>query len=254
MTLHQHQPLTLGLETELAETPFFRDGVLKARGVLASNGILAIDGVPGTGKTTCARFVAQTCDRPAALVRMSHRPAPLELLRRAHLAVTGVKAGKRDTRFELQNDLLEFLADWNGVLIVDELQNSEANAMRELTWLYEEADHDFALIVVGTNVLNAVHKYPQLHSRIMGEHTFYTLRGRALIAAVRALDCRFANAETAALADHNEASCAGLLRRWVHTVRWLNSLHITETVTAADLADVRGMLPALAEANMEDAA
>ncbi len=247
MTSNPNQPLTLGLETGLAQTPFFRDGVLKARGVLASNGILAIDGIPGTGKTTCARYVAQTCDRPAALVRMSYRPAPLELLRRAHLAVTGVKAGKRDTRFELQNDLLEFVADWNGVLIIDELQNSEANAMQELTWLYEEADHDLALIVVGTNVLNAVLKYPQLHSRIMGDHTFHTLRGQALIAAVRELDPRLANADTAVLADHNEASCGGLLRRWVHTVRWLNSLHITDTVTATDLADVRGMMPALAE-------
>ncbi|WP_148077004.1 ATP-binding protein [Nocardioides aurantiacus] len=241
------QPLSLGLETELAETEFFRDGVLKARGVLNVNGILAIDGVPGTGKTTCARYVAQTCERPAALVRMSHRPAPLELLRRTHLAVTGRRPGKRDTRFQLQNDLLEFLCDWNGVLIVDELQNSEANAMRELTWLYEEADHDFGLIVVGTDVLNAVLKYPQLHSRIMGDHTFGTLRGTDLITAVRSLDRRFADAHTSALADHNEASCAGLLRRWVHTVRWLNSFNITDTVTADDLADVRGMLPALAD-------
>lgn len=245
MTTHisDNQPLDLGLETDLAETTYFREGVLKARGVLATNGILAIDGVPGTGKTTRARFVAQTSNRPAALIRMSHNPAPLELLRRTYLAITGIKAGKKDTRFDLQEDLLIELSDWGGVLIVDELQNSEANAMQELTWLYEESDHDFGLVVVGTNVLNAVLKYPQLETRIMGEHTFHPLRGRALISAVRALDDRFADADLAALSDHNEAVCAGLLRRWVQTVRWLNTLDINTTVTTQDLADARSMMP-----------
>lgn len=239
----ENQPLDLGLETDLAETSYFREGVLMARGVLATNGILAIDGIPGTGKTTCARFVAQTSDRPVALIRMNHKPAPLELLRRTYLAITGIKAGKRDTRFDLQEDLLALLTDWDGVLIVDELQNSEANAMQELTWLYEESNHDFGLVVVGTNVLNAVLKYPQLETRIMGEHTFHPLRGQALVSAVRALDDRFADADVSALAEHNEAVCAGLLRRWVHTVRWLNAMNITDTVTSEVLADARSMMP-----------
>jgi hypothetical protein len=239
----ENQPLDLGLETDLAETSYFREGVLMARGVLATNGILAIDGVPGTGKTTCARFVAQTSDRPVALIRMSHKPAPLELLRRTYLAITGVKAGKRDTRFDLQEDLLDLLNDWDGVLIVDELQNSEANAMQELTWLYEESDHDFGLVVVGTNVTNAVLKYPQLETRIMGEHTFHPLRGQALISAVRALDDRFADADVSVLGEHNEAVCAGLLRRWVQTVRWLNAMNIADTVTSEMLSDARSMMP-----------
>lgn len=239
----ENQPINLGLETDLAETSYFREGVLMARGVLATNGILAIDGVPGTGKTTCAKFVAQTSDRPVALIRMSHKPAPLELLRRTYLAITGIKAGKRDTRFDLQQDLIEVFGEWGGVLIVDELQHSEANAMQELTWLYEETDQDFGLVVVGTNVLNAVLKYEQLQTRIMGEHTFYPLRGRALISAVRALDDRFTDTDVAALAEHNEAACAGLLRRWVQTVRWLNTWDITDTATAQVLAEARAMLP-----------
>ena len=202
----ENQPLDLGLETDLAETSYFREGVLMARGVLATNGILAIDGVPGTGKTTCARFVAQTSDRPVALIRMSHKPAPLELLRRTYLAITGVKAGKRDTRFDLQEDLLDLLNDWDGVLIVDELQNSEANAMQELTWLYEESDHDFGLVVVGTNVTNAVLKYPQLETRIMGEHTFHPLRGQALISARAASEL---NAKTSTPEVWRSKRCTG---------------------------------------------
>ncbi|NYE35659.1 hypothetical protein F4692_000763 [Nocardioides cavernae] len=237
------QPLNLGLETDLADTPYFREGVLKARGVMSTNGILAVDGVPGTGKTTCARYVAQTSSRPAALVRMSSDPKPLELLRRTHLAITGIHAGKRDTRFDLQQDLLPVLDQWNGVLIVDEMQNSKVNAMQELTWLYEESDHSFGLVVVGTGVLDAVMQYPQLETRIMGEHTFQPLRGTDLITAVRGLDLRFADAPTTVLAEHNEAKCAGLLRRWVQTVRWLNTFEITETVTEDVLADVRAMLP-----------
>jgi hypothetical protein len=231
----------IGLEANLAQTRFFTSGLLAANGVMSVNGIAAFDGVPGTGKTTCARYVASTAQRPHAIATMPHRPAPLDLLRHAFRAVTGMD--HNGTRFQMQNDLCTILRNWNGVLIIDELQNTQADAMQELVWLYEEVQHSFALVVVGTGVLGAVQRYPQLQSRIMGSVVFDALRGHDLIEAVQAMDPRFAATTPSVLAQHDQAVCAGLLRRWVQTVRWLNVLGHEGPVTTDTFAQIQTILP-----------
>jgi replication-associated recombination protein RarA len=230
----------LGLETKLTETEHFRRGAITAQAVLSGNNILAFDGPPGTGKTTCARWVAQHAERPCAIATMPGRPAPLDLLRYTHLKITGTQAN--GTRFVMQNDLLRVLSTWGGILIVDELQNTQAFALQELVYLYEESGHAFGLVLVGTGVVNAAAAHPQLLSRIMSSIYFAPLVGATLIAHIREIDPRFEQASTSVLAEHDQQACAGLLRRWVHTVRWLNCLDVTDTVTATDLKYVRAKL------------
>lgn len=215
---------TLGVETQFVTTPFLVEGLRTIQAVVDSNRIAAIDGPAGSGKTTTVRLFREQSTRPCALATMPGRPAPLDLLRLVHQALHGVAPPRRLNRFELQNGLLAHLTDWRGVLIVDELQNSAIASMQDLVWLYEESDHAFAVVVVGTNVIDAVRTYPQLLTRMMGSVTFAPLYGEQLIAAVRGLDPRLDATPTGVLLTHNANACGGILRRWVMTILWLNQL------------------------------
>lgn len=234
----------LGLTTGLAKTLLFKRGVMTAQLVMKGNGIAAIEGVPGTGKTTCARYVAATAKRPCAIATMPHRPAPLDLLRHTYREVTGFQSAKNVTRFELQSELLEILADWRGVLIVDELQNTEASAMQELVWLYEETQHAFGLVIVGSTVLTAVKRHPQLATRIMGAVTFAPLRDQELLDTLAELDPRLRDTGRERLLRHDEKCARGLMRTWVKTIEWLDLLGIDSgPVPEAVLKNIRAALP-----------
>ncbi|GMA18853.1 ATP-binding protein [Arsenicicoccus piscis] len=176
-------PFSAVLENEPAVTPHFLDAYTKIRYATDQNAIVAIDGPPGTGKTTCAVYAADQVSRPAAIVTMSDRPAPLDVLRHSHQAITGERSG-RLTRYELGNLLRDALPDWGGLLVVDELQNAQVSAMKELVWLHEMTRAGFALAVVGSDVLAAVAQYPQLASRVLTSASFAPLDGDDLLAAV----------------------------------------------------------------------
>lgn len=205
-----------------------------------------MEGDPGTGKTTTARYFAEKTNRPCAIATMPFRPAPLDLLRLVHHAVHASRPPSRINRYDLTQDLVEHLRVWQGVLVVDELQNTGANAMQDLVYLYEEAEHAFALVLVGSTVLTAVNAHPQLATRIMGSTTFLPLAGDELLQTVRDMDPRLARTPAAVLLEHDARACKGVLRRWVKTIDWLDEakIHDSEAVPNAVLHAIARKFPA----------
>ena len=135
----------------------------------------------------CAAYTADVEHLPAALVTMTDRPAPLDVLRYTHAAISPIPAPPRATRYALGNDLRSLLIDWGGILVIDELQNCRENAMQELVWLHETTQGAFTLVVVGSGVHAALHRHPQLRSRVMAFATFERLKGEDVIKAARKL-------------------------------------------------------------------
>lgn len=229
----------IGVETQFVVTPYLLEGLDTIRNVVDQNRIAAVEGPAGSGKTTTVRYFTKTSARPCVMATMPGKPNPLDLLRFVYYALHGTMPPKMD-RFRLQNSLLQDLKSWRGVLIVDELQNSAVASLQDLVWLYEESQHAFAVVVVGTNVIEAIGAYPQLLTRVMGRVSFQTLQGESLMAALRELDPRLRLTSTGDLLRHDRLVCHGVLRTWVMTVLWLNSFDhpMDEPVSAEVFANI----------------
>lgn len=212
----------LGIQTRFVITPSLVEGMSIIDSVVGLNSIAAIEGPAGSGKTTTVRYFMQTTDRPCVIVTLAGRPNPLDLLRFIYQALHGTAPSPRANRFRLQNELLHHLKAWGGVLIADELQNSLVTSMQDLVWLYEESRHAFALVVVGTDVIEAISAYPQLRSRVMGSVSYQRLTGNDLLTTVKDLDHRLKASPNGVLLNHDLDACKGILRNWVNTVAWLN--------------------------------
>lgn len=232
----------LRLQAGLAHTPSFTRGFTEILGVSEKNGVIAIDGPSGTGKSTCTYAVAKCIKRPMAVFTLTDDPTPLELLKRIVEALTGERP--LGSRFDLQNEALPLLRGWRGILAFDEFQASKQPIMRELTWAYEESRRGFTLVLVGTGVLNALGRHPQLEGRLLGEVVFAPLAGDEMLDAVRVLDPRLGKATNDTLSRHNHKACNGLLRRWTQTIEWLDILEMTGVATETKLREVRNHLPA----------
>lgn len=233
-------PLSALLTKPPSATPSFTVGHVKMRAVAARRSIMAIDGEPGTGKTTCAVYTADAENVPAAVVTMTDRPAPMDVLRFTFEAVSGTNAHPKATHYDLGNDVRALLAGWNGILVVDELQNCKENAMQELVWLHETTQGAFTLVVVGSGVHAALHRHPQLRSRVMAFATFERLTGADVIRAARSLHpTGFDGTPNRALHEHDAVFCGGLMRDWRTTVAWLDAMKVEGPVTGNHFAAVR---------------
>lgn len=217
------RPVTgLDLPEGVVLTPPLKTGIIGARMVLGSNRIGLFDGPPGTGKTTAATVIAGLAHRPIAQVTLPYRPASLDVLRLVLQQLTG-RLGT-GTRSEMEEESTTLLRDWNGLLIVDEVQNAGAPGIQTLRYLHDRSGCNFALLLVGWKALATIKEHPDLDSRVISKVVFKPLNGPELIDFLRESDERFVATSAAVLQRINDTYAHGNLRHWNYLSRALDAL------------------------------
>lgn len=228
-------PPHLEIEHPLVRTPSFRSAATAMTSLLARNKIGLIDGPPGTGKTTFAQWAAEKCDRPSAIAVMPENPAPLDLLRISITAVTGHNP-TGDNKTEMEAELSSALGEWQGLLILDEVQNVRVKGLTEARYIHDIARPRFPLLLVGYGAMEAVRENSPLDSRIRLRRTFRELSGQDLFDTVRAIDDRLNEVPDDVLRYADDRFARGKLRQWVDLIETLQDWGVT-TATRADFDD-----------------
>lgn len=204
----------------LAQTGYHVLGEAAVEMAVSDRAIVVFDGLPGLGKTTTARHAASQIGRPSAVVLMPPKPLPLGMLRLTYLALTGTTP--KGGRTALEDEILLELADWDGLLVVDEAQNLRQTGLAELMYLHERSGRSFAMLLVGHGIEDELTSVPPLDDRVLLRVRFRPLVGVELLETVGALDPRLAGALDRHLVSLDQRYCAGRLRGWNKVVRLLD--------------------------------
>ena len=219
-------PPHLELDHPLVHTPSFRHAASAMAGLLARNKIGLIDGPPGTGKSTFAQWAAEQSDLPSAIAVMPEDPRPLDLLRISITAVTGHNpTGSNKT--EMEAELAEALGEWQGLLILDEVQNVRIKGLTEARYIHDITRPRFPLLLVGYGAMATVRENTPLDSRIRLRRTFRTLSGQDLFDTVRTIDDRLATVPDDVIRYADDKFARGNLRQWVDLIETLQDWNVT---------------------------
>lgn len=219
-------PPRLELDHPLVKTPSFLNARSGMNSILKRNRIGLIDGPPGTGKTTFAQWAAERCGRPSAVATMPENPAPNDLLRIGIVAVTGHNPfGHNKT--EMEAELVAALAEWKGLLILDEIQNVGLRGLTEARYIHDLTRPQFPLLLVGWGASKTVRENRPLNERIRQKRFFRPLHGEDLFTAVRAIDERFVDVPNDLIRYADDRYAKGLLRRWVNITETLQDWEVT---------------------------
>ena len=230
---HLVLPSRLELNHPLAMTSNLKRADAGLRSILDRNQIGLIDGLPGTGKTTFAQYAAERCGRPSAIAVMPENPAPLDFLRISITAVTGHNP-HGGTKTEMEAELIESLSTWQGLLIVDEVQNVRFRGLNEARYIHDITRPKFPMLLLGHRALQSVQENPTLDSRVRIRRVFKALQGAELFETVRTISTAFNDQPDDVIRYADDKWGRGNLRRWVSLVETLDDLAV-QTATRFDI-------------------
>lgn len=219
-------PPRLELDHPLVETPSFKWARAGMKTMMERNKIGIFDGPPGTGKTTFAQWAAEKADRPSVIVSMPDNPASTDVLRLSFVAVTGTNPVSVD-KTSLASELVDALAEWQGLLIVDEVQNVGLDGLTLIRWIHDLARPKLPFLLVGHGALATVRRNKPLSERIRVRREFKPLDIDDVFETVRTIAPALVDAPDDLLRYANDTYGHGNLRRWVSLIEYLQDWEVT---------------------------
>jgi DNA transposition AAA+ family ATPase len=213
------------LPRSLASTPSGKRAQTAFTLTIRQKAIMLIDGPPGTGKTTASAqliLMAEESGVQAAYIAVPERPSPTELLHLTIEAISGMPAS--GTKHAMENEARAILADFGGLLVLDEVQNLKRTGMQELRYLHDDSQTSVAMLLSGWQADDVIRGQPDLNSRVRYRAAFQLLRPNEVASTVRQLGPILANADEEIINQVDEVYARGNLRQWTSFSRTAQEL------------------------------
>jgi DNA transposition AAA+ family ATPase len=206
-----------GIKTATVETSGLKEIRLAIQHLRGNGGIVAIDGRPGVGKTFATRFVLSGLDLRVCWADMPDTTKGKEASARIFSAVTGKRPRIQMTEYQLTEETVDVLDGLRAVIVIDEAQNLNVNALRQIRYLHDRPTTRALLILIGSDVLTAIRRVPELDSRVARRVHVKELRGEQIGDVVTQLH-PILEATTTVTLNELARYAKGNLRQWVRII------------------------------------
>jgi hypothetical protein len=179
------------------------------------NSITAVVGPPGVGKTVCSLIAALRTGRSVVGFTVEEKIEPLHTARLLLEAVTGEPADDMTGR-AIRRALGRAMADFDGIVLVDETHNAHRHGMRTLRYAYLAGKGRVTFVLIGYDLAKALQHHPDVVTHITPTLEAERLTGDDLIPALRAFHPILQQTSDTVLREMNERTGSGLLRSWWH--------------------------------------
>jgi len=211
MTALPHHP---GLQDAgILNTPSLRLARIAVRHAAETAGIGVVHGDAGLGKTFAVTYACGETGVPVVWAQVGPRPTLKEVTEQVLSAVLGRRV--QGTRYELTSQLRSVLAEERRLVVLDEAQNLNLEAVEQIRHVHDDLSTDFALLLVGGHgCWKTIEQYPMLRSRVQRRVRFEPLTGEEVLKYMPRYHRLYEGADPALLLGVDRRFARGNLRRW----------------------------------------
>lgn len=210
------------------------------RDIVSAHAMGVIHGPAGCGKTFAWQSAVGLVDVPVCAMQFPSRPSMLRVARVLLQKLTG--SAVKGNRFDLSDELIDFLAERDLLVVIDEAQWLNRECIEYLRHLHDDPATRFGLLLAGGDGCWEVLSHePMLRSRLHRRVAFGPLDRGAILQAIPSYHPLYEHADAGLIGLIDDVFAHGNLRAWAeftHTALEIRGSagHLTEAVARAVFA------------------